>query len=587
MTRTNQEKKEIIEKVTKIREKHLLTWTKKEWDLEYGYLKDEVLIWDKIKADCKHHWPEVDIDNMMKSYAKFGPEFEKENGLKRILQVGDRNATGAELAANRGNNTALKTLMRYLLGVGGPEGIDKKLVSGQWSNALKTMEDLDPAVTLLQFASADSSSPKYMLKYGTSPSDESSDQLTEESITNLDDIIGGLRGGDELSRFMPMRDKRYSDLIAIMRDRCVRMDVINYVEGCMSDIRLGASSAAMSKANANVMGENQISLKLPPFSWWKDTNLDDWEIRNLGSSLLLTHFRKNKTYNRFVCIVTKDDDGSLLAYIEKPEMAQRLFDRENPDDAVAYAILNIKDPDGRYWVYDEDHKIETAYMKFSIQTSSKTMRGFLGTEELTRQKCDLSDTYKGSKPNGIYDLPTTQQEATYNSSYIFMPYETERSYTESGTELSAIKSWLRIPCGQSYEMLHEGERCDLLGISTVEFPVLRTVRGKDGSARDILLFSLKNVIVDVTEALHPKIGGVMPYGIMLVESPTAAYTSTTWSRSSIADARIEGRDETGRMVAKVTYAITSCKRKGYDTETTEVVVREYVREPRTGGRKEG
>lgn len=73
MTRTNQEKKEIIEKVAKIREKHLLTWTKKEWDLEYGYLKDEVLIWDKIKADCKHHWPEVDIDNMMKSYAKFYP----------------------------------------------------------------------------------------------------------------------------------------------------------------------------------------------------------------------------------------------------------------------------------------------------------------------------------------------------------------------------------------------------------------------------------------------------------------------------------------------------------------------------------
>ncbi len=587
MTRTNQEKKEIIEKVGKIREKHLLTWTRKEWDVEYGYLKDEVRIWDKIKADCKHHWPEVDIDNVMKSYAMFGPEFEKENGLKRILQVGDRNATGAELAANRGNNPALKTLMRYLLGVGGIEGIDKKLVSGQWQNALKTMENLDPAVTLLQFASADSSSPKYMLKFGTSPSDESSDLLTEESITNLDDIIGGLRGGDELSRFTPMRDKRYSDLITIMRDRCVRMDVINYVEGCLNDIRLGASSTAMSEANADVIGKDHVSLKLPPFSWWKDTNMDDWEIRNLGSSLLLTHFRKNKTYNRFVCIVTKDVDGSLLAYIEKPETAQRLFDRKNPDDSVAYAILNIKDPMGRYWVYDEDNKVETAYMRFSIQTSSKTMRGFLGTEELTRQNCDLSNLYKGSKPNGDYDIPTIQYESTYNGSYIFLPYETERSRAESGTELWAIKSWLRIPCGQKYEMLHDGENCDLINIPTVEHPVLLTVRGKDGSMRDILLFSLRNVIVDVTEALHPKIGGVMPYGIMLVESPTAAYTSTTWSRSSIDDARIEGRDETGRLVAKVTYAITSCKRIGYGTEVEKVVVREYVREPRTGGRKEG
>lgn len=580
MTRTNQERKEIIEKVSKIREKHLLTWTRKEWEQEYGYLKDEVLIWDKIKADCKHHWPEVDINEIMQSYAQFGPEFEKENGLKRILQVGDRNVTGAELAANCGNNPALKSLMRYLLKVGGIEGIDKKLVSGQWKNALETMKELDLAVTLLQFASADSSSPKYMLKYGTSPSDESRDQLTEESINNLDYIIGSLRGGDELSRFTPMRDKRYSDLISIMRDGCVRMDVINYVEGCLNEIRLGASSLERCKANAEVMGEYLVSLKLPPFSWWKDTNMDDWEIRDFGSSLLLTHYKKNKTYNRFVCIVTKDEDGSLLAYIEKPEMAQRLFDRKNPDASAAYAILNIKDPTGRYWVYDEDHKVETAYMRFSIQTSSKTMRGFLGTEELTRQNCDLSNLYKESKPNGDYDIPEIQYESTYNGSYIFLPYETERSRAESGTELCAIKSWLRIPCGQKYEMLHDGESCDLINLPTVEHPVLRTVRGKDGSMRDILLFSLRNVIVDVTEALHPKIGGVMPYGIMLVESPTAAYTSTTWSRSSIADARIEGRDETGRMVAKVTYAITSCKRDGSGTETAEVVVREYVREPR-------
>ena len=586
MTRTKQERTEIIAKVRDIKLKHLLTWTAKDWEKEYGYLKDEIQIWDLIQEHCAHRWPEVDIDRIMESYALFGPEHAKENGLHSILQCGKRNITGAKLSEKCGNNIALKSLMRYLLGMVGKEAVDKSLSVGKWKKALSTMEKVDPAVTLLQFVSADSSSPKFMLKYGTTPSDESSDSLTEDSIRNLELIMGGLKGGDYLSHFTPMRDKRFSDMLAILRDGCVRMDVINYVAGCLKDIRLGASSIAMSQANAEFM-DDYVGLGLPPISWWKDDFMNDWEIRDMGSSMLMTRFnRRNKTFNRFVCIVTRDVDGSLLAYIEKPEMAQRLFDREDPDDTVAYTILNIKDPDGRYLVDVGNPNIKTAYMRFSIQTTHKTMRGFLGTEELTRQYCDLSDKYVGCKPSGDCDFPTSQKEATYNSSYIYLPYEEETSHTKNGVELCATKSWLRIPCGQSYEMLHEGERCDLIGIRTAELPLLRTVKGRDGSTRNILLFALKNIIVDVTDALHPKVGDVMPYGIMLVDSPTAAYTSTTWSRSSIVEAHVEGRDETGRMVAKVTYSITSCKRKGYDTETTEVVVREYVREPRTGGRKE-
>ncbi len=579
MTRTEQEKSEIAGKVKDIRLKHLLTWTAQEWEKEYGYLKDEVLIWDKIKEDCEHHWPWVDLEKLLNSYALFGPEYAEENGLHNILQCGDRNKTGAKLAENRGDNDSLIALMRYLLGIGGMEGIDKKLSSGKWKHALAAMKESDPAVTLLQFASAESSSPKYMLKYGTSPSDESGDFLTIETITHLDDILGKLRGDDQLSRFTPMRDMRYTDLTAIMRDGIVRMDVINYVAGCLKDIRIAASSVAANVANTKTYGDS-CDLRLPAFSWWKDTNCDDWEIRNMGGSLLMTHYKKDKTYKRFCCIVVNDDDGSLTAYIEKPELAQRLFDRENPADMVAYAILNIRDKKGRDRIDVRDNDIQTAHMRFTIQTTDKTMRSFLGTEELTLQDRDLSDMYKECKPMGCCDLPAEQQEATCSSSFIYLPYETERSQTESGIGLCATKSWLRIPRGQKYEMLHEGEQCDLLNITTSELPVLRTVRGKDGSIRDILLFSLKNIIVDVTEALHPKVGGVMPYGIMLVESPTATYTSTTWRLASISDARIEGRDETGRMVAKVTYAITSCKRDGAGTETDNVTVREYVREPR-------
>ncbi len=82
-------------------------------------------------------------------------------------------------------------------------------------------------------------------------------------------------------------------------------------------------------------------------------------------------------------------------------------------------------------------------------------------------------------------------------------------------------------------------------------------------------------------ALHPKVGDVMPYGIMLVDSPTAAYTSTTWSRSSIVEAHVEGRDETGRLVAKVTYSITSCKNDGSGVESDEVTIPEFVNEPKS------
>lgn len=581
MTRTNQERTEIIAKVRDIKLKHLLTWTAKDWEKEYGYLKDEMQIWDLIQENCSHRWPEVDIDRIMESYALFGSEHAKENGLHSILQCGKRNITGAKLSEKCGDNIALKSLMRYLLGMAGKEDVDKSLSVGKWRKALSTMEKVDPVVTLLQFVSADSSSPKFMLKYGTTPSDESSNSLTEDSIVHLNSIIGRLKGDDYLSHFTPMRDKRYSDMMTIMRDGCVRMDVINYVAGCLKDIRLGASSIAMSLANAESM-ENYVSLGLPPISWWKDDFMNDWEIRDMGSSMLMTHFnRRNKTFNRFVCIITRDIDGSLLAYIEKPEMAQRLFDHENPDDTVAYAILNIKDPNGRYMVDVGKPNIKTAYMRFSIQTPNKTMRGFLGTEELTRQYCDLSDKYVGYSPSGDCDFPTSQKEATYNSSYIYLPYEEETCHTENGMELCATKSWLRIPCGQSYEMLHEGERCDLIGIRTAELPVLRTVKGRDGSTRNILLFALKNIIVDVTNALHPKVGDVMPYGIMLVDSPTAAHTSTTWSRSSIVEALIEGRDETGRLVAKVTYSITRYKNDGSGVESDEVTIPEFVNEPKS------
>ena len=581
MTRTNQERTEIIAKVRDIKLKHLLAWTAKDWEKEYGYLKDEMQIWDLIQENCAHRWPEVDIDRIMESYALFGPEHAKENGLHSILQCGKRNITGAKLSEKCGDNTALKSLMRYLLGMVGKEAVDKSLSVGKWKKALSTMEKVDPVVTLLQFVSADSSSPKFMLKYGTTPSDESSNSLTEDSIVHLNFIIGGIKGDDYLSHFTPMRDKRYSDMMTIMRDGCVRMDVINYVAGCLKDIRLGASSIAMSLANAEFM-DNYVSLGLPPISWWKDDFMNDWEIRDMGSSMLMTHFnRRNKTFNRFVCIITRDIDGSLLAYIEKPEMAQRLFDHENPDDTVAYAILNIKDPNGRYMVDVGKPNIKTAYMRFSIQTPNKTMRGFLGTEELTRQYCDLSDKYVGCIPSGDCDFPTSQKEATYNSSYIYLPYEEETSHTKNGMELCATKSWLRIPCGQSYEMLHEGERCDLIGIRTAELPVLRTVKGRDGSTRNILLFALKNIIVDVTNALHPKVGDVMPYGIMLVDSPTAAHTSTTWSRSSIVEALIEGRDETGRLVAKVTYSITRYKNDGSGVESDEVTIPEFVNEPKS------
>ena len=59
--------------------------------------------------------------------------------------------------------------------------------------------------------------------------------------------------------------------------------------------------------------------------------------------------------------------------------------------------------------------------------------------------------------------------------------------------------------------------------------------------------------------------------------PANCYFEDRGLRSAL----IEGRDETGHLMAKVTYSITSCKRDGSGVETDEVTIPEFVNEPKS------
>lgn len=573
MIRTKEEKKEIAQMVNDLKLRHLLTWSDAEWDAQYGYTKDTEKIWDKINFECKHHWQDIDLKYMMESYSQFGADF-KGNGLHSILQCGARNITGETLSANGGQNAELSALMRYLLHIGDKSEVLKSLREGKWDKSLDTMCKLDPTVVLLQFMSARDKNAQFMPKFGESLGNKDTNFIDEEAIRHIDNVMATIISQGSGPSVKPsMMSKRYKELTSILREgrrQLVRMDIINYVSGCLGDIVLNSSSYAMSEANAEVFGKI-VSIKIPHTSWWEDTAGNNWKIENWQKYLLMSRYCATKdaydelayTYTHYVAIVIKDDDGTVTAYIEKPELAQRFYDHEDPTDTVAYTLLNLRDKDGRVITDLAEDGIEVHQMTFDLMTTDKNITSFMGTNKLTKQDKDC-DTCNDAACASFYQFPTTLTEATYNGHYIYVPYETEACADIcDGCEATKVISWIRIPCGQTYEMVAYGETTNLYGLKENEFPVLRQVKDKDGNTRDILLFAQKNIVVDITVVLHPKVDDSLPYGIMLVDSPTESIASTNWCWTTITEARIESRDETsGTFKAEVTYKISQINGNG-------------------------
>lgn len=585
--KSEQEKKELANRIKIIKQRNLLTWSDAEWNdfLKKNNLdgiKDPEALWEMLVSYCITKWPHIDLEWLMSSYEACGKGHAEENGIYNLL-IGSRNEAGKPLAVNGGDNPDLINLMRYLLDTGSEEDVPSALRK-KWRKSLDAMRDykIHPAVVLLQFASAADDAFAYMPKYGESVGDEdgtikkdgknynanTKKGFTMEKVNHIDGIIHQLTGDKGIVKQPPMLNRFYKDINMQSSKGLVRMDLINFVFGCIDNILAVSNSENTSIANKEVE-KRVISLSrlITPITWWKDDIGKKWKILDYGGALYATRYEpKDKTYWQFSIRVMQNDNGELCCYIANSENIQFIFDHKDVTPTHTWCQLTLEDKEGRL-ILNKDDKGELQTIKFK-STDDKNISQFLGTKFLVRiedDKKDRDDYTSATVSHYDFD-PLKQVSATDDSDYIYLPYETDTIKNSEGDPIGTkIKSWFRIPRRQSYERTNGGDDADFNDLEPWEHPLFTKVTGRDGSERTIIVFGTQNVIIDVTELIHPQVGTKFPYGIMLVSSPTAGIMSSLWRFSTIDHAEVV-REENGKLIANVTYLIEHDREDGSGVE---------------------
>ncbi len=566
-----------------IKQRNLLTWSDAEWKAflkknDLDGIKDPEDLWEMIVDYCKTQWPNVDLEWFMESYEACGKDKAKEYGMYNLL-IGSRNEAGKPLAVNEGDNPDLINLMRYLLDTGSKEDVPYALRT-KWKDSLEKMESfkIDPAVVLLQFASAADDAFPYMPKYGESVGDEDGSlkkdgksynantkaKFTMEKVDHIHGIIQQLTGNGGIVKRPPMLNRFYKDINLQKSKGLVRMDLINFVCGCIYNILAVSNSENTSIANEGAEKDIiPLSEFITPVTWWADDLGKKWKILDLHGALYATRYEpQDKTFRQFSIRVMQHDNGELTCYIVNSEHIQFFFDRKDVTPTQAFCQLTLEDKDGKL-LLNEDARGELRTIKFK-STDGKNISQFLGTESLVRIEDDNINRngYKSATVSHYDFDPLKQVTAADDNDYIYLPYETNTIKTNKGETVgSKIKTWFRIPKGKSYERTNGGDNADFNNLKPQEFPMFTNVAGSDGSERTIIVFGTQNVIIDVTNILTPQVGTVFPYGIMLVTSPTAGISTSLWRFSTIDHAEVV-REENGKLIAKVTYHIEHEKEDG-------------------------